>query len=483
VRKTVIVGIVVLAVVLAACRPAATVPAPPPTPTAAGGGEATVAPMAGDQLETELAPFVAAELGIRGVAPAEWVEAKPGHFMPAVRADWDTRLVHEFFPGMTLQELVESLLLPVLEVEEWPSPVSGHPSARLPWNLYAIELTQRPLSGSFADVALAEINAGTYLVALLAPKNQRDALRQSIFLPALDALEPIPVEDPNRYVQDSLALFEYDRTAALDIEEVGTESRSGLTVTDFTYASPKGGRVPAMVIVPDDPGPFAGIILMHGMPGKRQHMTTLGERYAKAGAVVVAIDAPHARPEHLKRTNEPIAYTSQDREEQIQLIVDLRRAVDLLLARPDVDPERLAYVGVSYGGAMGGLFAGVEDRLQAYVLVVGDGGLVTHETGLDDVFRGLYSLPQEKREAWLEAMWPIEPIHFVGHAAPAALLFQSGRQDRLVPLPDAVRYQLAGSEPKDIMWYDAGHNLGGPSLRDQGLWLQQQIGIDAQALQ
>jgi hypothetical protein len=33
------------------------------------------------------------------------------------------------------------------------------------------------------------------------------------------------------------------------------------------------------------------------------------------------------------------------------------------------------------------------------------------------------------------------------------------------------------------MWYDAGHNLGGPSLRDQGLWLQQQIGIDAQALQ
>jgi len=327
------VGIVVLAVVSAACRPAATVPAPPPTRTAVGGGEATVAPMVGEQLETELAPFVAAELGLRGVAPAEWVEAEPGHFMPADPADWDTRLVHEFFPGLTLQELVESLLLPVLELEEWPTPVSGHPSARLPWSLYAIELTQRSLSGSFADLALAEIDAGTYLVALLAPKNQRDTLRHSIFLPALDAMEPVPVEDSNRYVQDSLALFEYDRTPPLDIEESGSWSRSGLTVTDLTYASPKGGRVPATVIVPDGPGPFAGIILMHGMPGKRQHMTPLGERYAKAGAVVVTIDAPHARPEHLERTNEPIAYTSQDREEQIQLIVDLRRAVDLLLAR------------------------------------------------------------------------------------------------------------------------------------------------------
>ena len=33
---------------------------------------------------------------------------------------------------------------------------------------------------------------------------------------------------------------------------------------------------------------------------------------------------------------------------------------------------------------MGGLLAGVEDRLRAYVLQVGDGGLVTHMTGPED---------------------------------------------------------------------------------------------------
>jgi dienelactone hydrolase len=474
-RKHILVGTVLLVVSLAGCRPAATVPAPLHTPAAS--------PPSAEQLEIELAAFVATELGLRGVAPAGWVQAEPGHFMPADPADWNTRLVHEFYPGITIQQLVDSLLLPVLELEEWPAPISGHPSARLPWSLYAVEPKPRPLSGSFVDLALAADEAGTYLVALLAPKDQRDALRHSIFLQALDALQPVPAEASDPYYQEGMALFAYDRTAPLDIEAGGPSSRGGLTVTDLTYASPKGGRVPATLIVPDGPGPFAGIILQHGMPGRRQHMIPTGERYAKAGAVVIAIDAPHARAAHLARTGDPIALTSHDRDEQIQLIIDLCRAVDLLLARPDVDPQRLAYVGVSYGGAMGGLFAGVEDRLQAYALVVGDGGLVAHVTGLDDVFGDLYSLAQEDREAWWDAMWPIEPIHFVGHAAPAALLFQSGRQDRAVPLPDAVRYHLAGSEPKDIIWYDTGHNLGVLSLRDQGLWLQQRIGINAQVLQ
>jgi dienelactone hydrolase len=431
--------------------------------------------------QTALAPFVAAELGIRGLAPADWDEAEPGHFLPPDPGDWGTRLIHEFFPGITVSQLVESLLLPVLELAEWPASTGGHPSAKLPWALYEIEFTTGTLTGSVADVALAEDHSGVYFVALLAPKEERQSLRPEVFLPAVDALQPVPREDSDVYYQDNLALFDYDAGAPLDVQETSTAG-IGVTRTDFTYASPKGGRVSATLLVPEGPGPFAGIVLMHGMPGKRQHVLYTGERFARAGAVVIAIDAPHARPEHQQRVSGAIALTELDRQEQIQLVVDLRRAVDLLLARPDVDPLRLAYVGFSYGGAMGGLFAGIEDRLQAYVLVVGDGGLVTHTTGLDDVGGGLYALPQEKREAWWDAMWPIEPVHFVAHAAPAALLFQSGRQDRAVPLPDAVRYQLAGSEPKDILWYDAGHGLGTEAEHDRAHWLEQHIGIDAEVL-
>ena len=451
---------------------------PAPTPVAVPSPTPSPAPTA----QMALAPFEAPALGIRGTAPAEWDQAEPGHFLPPDPGDWGTRLIHEFFPGVTTAQLVESLLLPVLELREWPASIGGHPSSVLPWGLYEVEFTTGTLAGSVLDLALAENQSGVYLVGLLVSKEQRQTLRTDVFLPAVNALQPILLEDSEAYYQDSLSLFDYNGRAPLDIRDEVSTFRNGVTWTDFTYASPKGGRVPATLLVPDGPGPFAGVVLMHGMPSRRQDVVNTGERFARAGAVVIAIDAPHARPEHRQRADSAIVFTERDREEQIQLIVDLRRAVDLLLARADVDPQRLAYVGFSYGGAMGGLLAGVEDRLQAYVLVVGDGGLVTHAIGLDDVDGGLYSLPQDKREAWWDAMWPIEPIHFVGHAAPAALLFQSGRQDRLVPLPDAVRYQLAANEPKDIMWYDAGHSLGNEAWRDQAYWLEQHIGIDGQAL-
>nr|NIS79658.1 DUF4396 domain-containing protein [Anaerolineales bacterium] len=163
--------------------------------------------------------------------------------------------------------------------------------------------------------------------------------------------------------------------------------------------------------------------------------------------------------------------------DQIQLITDLRRAIDLLITRPEVDPQRLAYLGVSYGGAMGGLLAGIEHRLVAYVLQVGDGGLVTHSTGLDDVGSSFQDLSVEEQVRWVEAMWPIEPIHYVSQAAPAELLFLNGTQDALVPPADALRYQSAGSDPKTILWYEAGHRLPLKAMRDQVAWLESRIGL------
>jgi dienelactone hydrolase len=161
----------------------------------------------------------------------------------------------------------------------------------------------------------------------------------------------------------------------------------------------------------------------------------------------------------------------------VQLIVDWRRGVDLLLSRKDVDPHRLAYVGHSYGGAMGGLLAGVEKRLKAYALVVGDGGLVSHFKAGDGEPNPLPRLRKATRERWLAAMEPIEPLHWVGRATPARLLFQNGRRDRIVPETSSRAYQAAGSEPKTLKWYDADHFLNDQATRDRHLWLAEQVGI------
>jgi dienelactone hydrolase len=274
-------------------------------------------------------------------------------------------------------------------------------------------------------------------------------------------------------------LFAYDASAPLDLLEAGTETHPGFTQIDLSYASPHGGRVPAYLIVPDGPGPFAGLILMHGSSGNRDTQVDFARDLAPTGAVVLLISGPSGRPDRLARIDTWITFTPNDRAEQIQLIVDLQRGVDLLLSRPEVDPARLGYVGYSYGAAMGGLLAGVEHRLAAYGFMVGDGGLVAHFTDADGPIDYLAEMPPAAQADWLAAMEPIEPIEFVDEAAPAALFFQNALRDTLVSREDTEAYQAAGSEPKRVAWYDSGHGLPRQAYLDMVAWLAEHLGLDA----
>lgn len=60
------------------------------------------------------------------------------------------------------------------------------------------------------------------------------------------------------------------------------------------------------------------------------------------------MDSPAVRPEPW-RSRGGFAIPEVERDGHAQAVVDVRRAVDLLVARPDVDPKRLAYVAHSYG--------------------------------------------------------------------------------------------------------------------------------------
>ena len=279
---------------------------------------------------------------------------------------------------------------------------------------------------------------------------------------------------------DLQRLFDYDRRQPLQTTMQQTrEEADGITVASISYASPKGGEVPALMVIPNSRGPLPGVIVQHGLPGTKEELLPVGIDLARTGAVAVLIDAPFNRPQQGRVRSGPLTFTPKDRDEQIQLIIDLRRAVDLLVARRDVDADRLAYVGISYGAAMGGLLAGVEHRLKAYVLAVGDGGLVSHFTGPDDLNREeVQSFPAKERERWLEAMRPIEPINFVGKAAPAALLFQAATMDEAVPRQDTLRYYQAASQPKELRWYEAGHFLNCAARKDMMAWLASHIRID-----
>jgi dienelactone hydrolase len=271
-----------------------------------------------------------------------------------------------------------------------------------------------------------------------------------------------------------LELFAYDPTAPLNLQKTVETTNNGVEVSAVSFTSPDGGSATGMMFDPvARSGLRPGIVLMHGMPGTARSMAGYGTGLAGDGAVVIAIDAPFSR-----RSGQPVRFTEEDRAEQIQLMKDLQRAVDVLRAHPSVDDARIAYHGTSYGGAMGALFVGIERRLKAAVLVVPDGGLVSHFTGPEDMDL-MGSLTCATRNAWLEAMTPIEPIRFIAHASETPLLVQSGRSDELVPAADAEVLHGAAPEATTVRWYDAGHGLNQQAFFDRLDWLHEQIGLDA----
>ena len=269
--------------------------------------------------------------------------------------------------------------------------------------------------------------------------------------------------------------FAYDVSAPLNMQTEVESNHDGVETSTFSFDSPGGGRATGLLFVPATRSSLRpGLIVQHGMPSRARDVSEEARRFAEHGAVVIALDAPFAR-----RAGSAILFTEQDSAEQVQLMRDLQRAVDVLRARVDVDANRIGYVGFSYGGAMGSLLAGVERRIRTFVLTVGDGGLVSHFTGPEDASGPLARLSCTARVRWLRAMTPIEPIRFVGGAAPIPLLLQSGKTDVLVPPDDARALQRAASKPKTVKWYQAGHVLNAEAFHDRLSWLHQQIGTDA----
>jgi dienelactone hydrolase len=263
-------------------------------------------------------------------------------------------------------------------------------------------------------------------------------------------------------------MFDYDRNAPLDLKENGVEDRDGVKVHDITYASPKGGRVTAYLVVPPGKGRHAGLIFMHWGFGYRSSFLAEALLLARTGAVSLMIDAPYNRPapwRHEFDNSKP----EVNRDVYVQMVIDLRRGVDLLTSRRDVDAGRLGFVGLSLGAHMGGILSGVEKRIKAFVLM---GGLPTITERLRR------NNADGKLNHDIEVLSPIDPIHYVGHAAPSALFFQFARHDRFITEQQAIQYEEAASRPKIIKWYDTGHELNElESLRDRAEWLRQKIGL------
>ena len=304
-----------------------------------------------------------------------------------------------------------------------------------------------------------------------------------------------PIPDPTAAAPDptivaadlkaGLALFADDQSAA-DFVTIAPDPEDSTTwahVSELTYAAldhgTKGGTVTALLIEPTDTGLRPAVIMLSGLPGTRRDLLPRAVDLANAGVVSLLIDPPQARATRTGPGTQPLNFSDQDRDEQIQLVVDLRHAFDVLAQRRNVDEVSIGFLGSGDGAAIGGLFAGVEPRLRGAVLESGDGGHVSHFTALGGA-SPLATLPPAVRDHWLAVMAPIEPLYFVGNAA-APVFFQLGRLDTEVTPLESARFAAAGNKQSRVGWYDSGHGLGTPAWCDAAIWLGDNIGFDGTA--
>ena len=277
--------------------------------------------------------------------------------------------------------------------------------------------------------------------------------------------------------------FDYDARAPLDVREVGRRRRGGATVVDLTYASPRGGRVPAYLVLPRGRGPFAAVLFGHWMMGGsplRHRGEFLEEAVvlARAGAVSLLIDAPHVRPGFVREQDEK-RQPAQSSEVSRQQVIDWRRGLDLLLARGDVDPGRVAYVGHSFHAHVGSILAGVEKRIGSFVLMAS--AYANEEDVFDPDNPQMLEVRRRFGEEAIRAYfrdyaWD-DPVHFVGRSAPAAVFLQYGRRDKPITEKMARRDFGRFGEPRRIGFYDAGHELDAAARRDRALWLAQRLSL------
>jgi dienelactone hydrolase len=270
--------------------------------------------------------------------------------------------------------------------------------------------------------------------------------------------------------------FDYDRQAQLGIKEIGVELRGDVAIHDIAYASPKGGVVPAYLVVPKGKGTFAAIVWGHwywGNSPMRNRKEFLDEAVALAqtGVVSLLTDGPIARPGHVQ-SYEPL--NEQQISDLVQQVTDMRRGVDLLLARKDVDSRRIAYVGHSYNATVGGILSGVERRFKAFVLMAGP---MSDEVSLKTPEYQQYreKVGAEKFDAFVEKYSWTDEGKYVSHAAPAVVFLQYASQETFLTPERARLYAAVVSEPKRFELYDAPHALNAAARRDRITFLTEQL--------
>jgi eukaryotic-like serine/threonine-protein kinase len=169
-----------------------------------------------------------------------------------------------------------------------------------------------------------------------------------------------------------------------------------------------------------------------------------------------ALLLPMYKGSYERKLSQPPSGQNARRDLAVARMKDLRRSVDYLLTRTDVDPDRLAYFGVSLGARLGSLALAVEPRFRAAVLWSGG-------------FSSVPKLPE------------VDEINFAPRVKTPVLML-NGRQDFTFPIESSQKpmFKWLGTPEPDKRHgiYDGGHVFPfARIIKDTLDWLDKYLGV------
>jgi cephalosporin-C deacetylase-like acetyl esterase len=200
-----------------------------------------------------------------------------------------------------------------------------------------------------------------------------------------------------------------------------------------------------------------GIVLVHGGGGKA--FPRWAELWASRGYAAIAMDLSGSGNPHQpltdagpRQNNDAIFRTDAPATDQwsYHAVAAVIRAHSLLRSFPEVDAERTAITGISWGGYLTCIVAGLDDRFKAAVPVYGCGFLSDNSCWLGHFER----MSVESRNHWVR-LW--DPSQYVGSATMPMLFVNGGKDFAYPPDSHARTYALVKSRKNLCFLPDLRH--------------------------
>jgi dienelactone hydrolase len=252
--------------------------------------------------------------------------------------------------------------------------------------------------------------------------------------------------------------------------------KSGYRILRLTYPSPvttptpQNNTVPAEYYLPDGVGPDGparpAVICMHILEGDFVLVRITCSMLASHGIPAVMFKLPYYGERELPGGRQALAADPVLFMGAIeQAMEDVRRTVDLLASRPEVDREKIGITGISLGGIVAATAAGRDPRLFKAALILAGGDLdaiIHHAMETGDLSRLIHALPPDRRaevELAIDAVDPLRHAHRLRDRARAGrVLMVNAAEDDVIPPACTERLAAALGIRDRVVWLEGlGH--------------------------